>query len=188
VILLHQRRGSMAVAIFLLAEALFAVSRLARADESSGPFGWKEISWPFPRDAWEPGRAFMCKSEECGGEITLYVRPKIGFCNCTAGISDDEEVDRVTDLDLLDPRFEAVGDGRAIQAAGMQGRVRHYSGHLRDGSVRTLTGIALSRKCDVVVAIAQSRSSDRRHEQIAFDLLSSPAIQSWIEAGLDGRR
>jgi len=185
VILPVRRYGSWAlVAILLLAGA---ASEVAQAYEGSLA-AWNEISWPFPHDAWETGRAFMCKSEACGGEVTLYVRPKIGFCNCATGISDDDEVDRVTDLDLIDPDFKPLGDGKPIEAAGMPGRARHYTGHLRDGSGRKLMGIALSRKCDVVVAIAQSISFDRIDEQIAFDFLSSPPIRSWIEAGLDGRR
>jgi hypothetical protein len=48
-------------------------------------------------------------------------------------------------------------------------------------------GIALSRNCDVVVAIAQSRSIDAAHEQTALNLLSTQAVRNWIEAGLDGR-
>jgi hypothetical protein len=175
------------ITMLLLAGAVVDASGIATAYESSLA-GWNEISWPFPRDAWEPGRAFVCTSEECGGEIELYVRPKIGFCNCTTGISDDDEVDRVTDLDLIDPQFKPLDDGKPVQAAGMQGRVRHYIGRSRNGGILTLLGIALSRKCDVIVAVAQSRSSDRRDEQIAFGLLSSPPIWRWIEAGFDARR
>ena len=60
--------------------------------------GWQEIDWPFPRDAWPAGRAFRC-APRCGGALEVYVRPKIGFCNCTTGVTEDAEVDRVSDLD-----------------------------------------------------------------------------------------
>ena len=43
---------------------------------------------------------FRCDVAACGDEVELYVRPKIGFCNCDTGVADDDEVDRVADLDL----------------------------------------------------------------------------------------
>src|SRR5476651_1446644 len=84
--------------------------------------GWREIAWPFPRDGWAAGRAFRCTNESCGGEIEVYVRPKAGFCNCDTGVADDEEVDRVADLDMISPRFVAREPGRVIKVAGMPGR------------------------------------------------------------------
>src|SRR5438552_17378747 len=56
---------------------------------------WTEVKWPFPLDQWGIGRAFRCPAEACGSEVNLYLRAKIGFCNCTTGVSDDEELDRV---------------------------------------------------------------------------------------------
>src|SRR6266853_1025763 len=86
--------------------------------------GWQEIAWPFPRDGWPAGRAFRCDATLCGGEIELYVRPKIGFCNCDNGVTDDDEVDRVADLDLISARFAALESGRVVQVAAMSGRIR----------------------------------------------------------------
>ena len=59
--------------------------------------------WPgrFPTDQWGKGKAFRCKARDCGTEVNLYIRAKIGFCNCTTGIADDEELDRLGDLDLI---------------------------------------------------------------------------------------
>ena len=56
--------------------------------------GWREIAWPFPRDGWPAGRAYHCNAASCGAEIDLYARAKIGFCNCTTGVADDDEVDQ----------------------------------------------------------------------------------------------
>src|SRR3954452_22467747 len=86
--------------------------------------GWQEIAWPFPRDGWPAGRAFRCDAGLCGDEVQLYVRPKIGFCNCDGGVADDDEVDRVADVDLVDARFAADGPGRVVQFANMSGRMR----------------------------------------------------------------
>src|SRR6185312_9552542 len=109
---------------------------------------WQEIAWPFPRDGWPAGKAFRCGTGACGGEVELYVRPKIGFCNCDSGVADDDEVDRVADLDLISPRFAADEPGRAVRLADMSGRMRGYSLQMADGSRHAALGIALSRRCD----------------------------------------
>ena len=87
---------------------------------------WHEIAWPFPRDGWPAGRAFRCDAAGCGAEVELYVRPKIGFCNCDSGVADDDEVDRVADLDLMSDRFVPREAGQVIQIDGMSGRSRSY--------------------------------------------------------------
>src|SRR5262245_19063008 len=70
--------------------------------------GWTEVKWPFPIDQWGTGRAFQCSGENCGTEIKLYLRPKLGFCNCTTGVADDAELDRVGDLELFSERFDGL--------------------------------------------------------------------------------
>src|SRR3954470_7364720 len=119
--------------------------------------GWREIAWPFPRDGWPAGRAFRCDAALCGGEVELYVRPKIGFCNCDSGVADDDEVDRVADLDLISERFAAHEPGNVVQVATMSGRIRNYHLQMQDGSRHTAVGIALSRRCDLLVAVAQGK-------------------------------
>ena len=71
-----------------------AVRRLARCQSPA----WSEVRWPFPLDQWGKGKAFRCKAADCGTEVTVYIRAKIGFCNCTTGVSDDEELDRISGL------------------------------------------------------------------------------------------
>jgi hypothetical protein len=67
---------------------------------------WSEVKWPFPLDQWGLGRAFRCPAADCGTDIALYVRAKLGFCNCATGVSDDAELDRVGDLELLSDKFK----------------------------------------------------------------------------------
>jgi len=43
---------------------------------------WAEAKWPFALDQWGFGRAFVCAPADCGTRIEIYVRSKIGFCNC----------------------------------------------------------------------------------------------------------
>src|SRR6185369_7818597 len=93
---------------------------------------WREIAWPFPRDGWPAGKAFRCGGAACGGEVELYVRPKIGFCNCDRGVADDDEVDRVADLDLLSERFAPLAPGDVVGIAEMPGRIRAYDLNMSD--------------------------------------------------------
>ena len=147
---------------------------------------WREIAWPFPRDGWPAGRAFRCDVARCGEAIELYVRPKIGFCNCDSGVADDDEVDRVADLDLISPRFAADEPGRAVRLADMAGRMRSYSLQLPDGSRHAALGIALSRRCDLMVAAARGASASGL-QRAALDFLGRDDMRHWMTAALDGR-
>ena len=149
--------------------------------------GWREIAWPFPRDGWPAGRAFRCATELCGDEIEVYMRPKIGFCNCDSGVSDDEEVDRVADLDLMSERFAPLAPGGVIRIAEMPGRLRTYDLKMSDGSRRAAIGIAVSRRCDLLVAVAQGRGEAAEVQRVALEFLASDAVTKWMTAAMDGR-
>src|SRR6266704_4990695 len=82
---------------------------------------WNEVKWPFPLDQWGLGKAYRCGADDCGTEVTVYLRAKIGFCNCATGVSDDAELDRVGDLELLSDKFEGLSDGRPISVGWMNG-------------------------------------------------------------------
>jgi hypothetical protein len=170
-----------AVAICMVAGA--AGFQHARSDIE----GWREIAWPFPRDGWPAGRAFRCATELCGDEIEVYVRPKAGFCNCDSGVSDDEEVDRVADLDLMSERFAARGPGGVIRIVGMQGRLRSYDLQMADGSRHAAIGIAVSRRCDLLVAVAQGRGEAAEVQRVALELLATDAVTKWMISALDRR-
>jgi hypothetical protein len=149
--------------------------------------GWHEIAWPFPRDGWPAGRAFRCDPGLCGDAIELYVRPKIGFCNCDSGVADDDEVDRVADLDLISARFEPLEPGNVVQVAGMSGRIRSYSLHMQDGSRHTAAGIAVSRRCDLLVAFAHGKGETPGLQRAALRFLAKGDVTQWMTAALDGR-
>jgi hypothetical protein len=146
---------------------------------------WREITWPFPRDGWPAGRAFHCDAAACGTEAELYVRPKIGFCNCDTGVADDDEVDRVADLDLMSERFVPLAAGHVIKVAGLTGRSRGYDLNMADGSTRTAIGFALSRRCDLMVAVVQGEGSAPAVQRIAEDFLNSKPMVHWMMAELD---
>ncbi len=128
---------------------------MPRQDERTGD--WQEIAWPFPRDGWPAGKAFRCGAAACGGEVELYVRPKMGFCNCDRGVADDDEVDRVADLDLMSERFAPIAPGDVVRIADMPGRIRAYDLKMSNGLRHTAVGAAVSRRCDLLVAVAHGK-------------------------------
>ncbi len=148
--------------------------------------GWHEIAWPFPRDGWPAGRAFHCATATCGDEVEVYVRPKIGFCNCDTGVADDDEVDRVADLDLMSERFAPLAPGDVIEVADMRGRLRSYDLRMQDGSRHTAVGIAVSKHCDLLVAVAQGHGTASNVQRAALDFLRSSNMARWMTAAIDG--
>src|SRR5664279_1604568 len=148
--------------------------------------GWREIAWPFPRDGWPAGRAFRCVNESCGGEIEVYVRPKAGFCNCDTGVADDEEVDRIADLDMISPRFAPLEPGRVIKIAGMPGRIRAYDLNMADGARHSAVGIAVSKRCDLLVAVAQGKGEASGVQRTALEFLGSGEMERWMISAMGG--
>jgi len=88
---------------------------------------WTEVKWGFPIDQWGIGKAFVCKASDCGTDVDVYLRAKIGFCNCTTGVADDAELERVADFDLFGDRRTALAPGRPIEVRWMRGRSRPYA-------------------------------------------------------------
>jgi hypothetical protein len=170
---------ALAAALIFYGPSLTATLSADRAAEKSG---WSAIRWPFPVDAWPEGRAFHCGIEECGMEVDFYIRPKIGFCDCYRGVSDDDEIDRVGDLVVLSERYTPLSAGTAVDLGTLRGRARHFAVYGSGPTKRYAIGIALSRKCDAIVAtVVGDGPISGRAEDSAFRLLNSPEIKNWLE-------
>jgi hypothetical protein len=163
-----------------------AVQHAQFAPVVAGGAHWREIAWPFPRDGWPAGRAFRCDAEACGEAVELYVRPKIGFCNCDTGVADDDEVDRVADLDLMSQRFAPLEAGKVVRIAEMTGRSRAYDLKMTDGSQHAAVGFALSRRCDLLVAVAQGKGRADNVQRVAAEFLGSDNMARWMVSALNG--
>ena len=137
--------------------------------------GWTRSSWPFLKDQFPAGLTFDCTGEWCGGRILVTVRTKIGFCNCITGVSDDEELERVSDRELVSGESRPIGDGNAVAFGGLEGRMRAY---VIEHSENGLLSIAYNNKCDVVVATAFGSSSLIKEN--ATELLNSAPVREWI--------
>ena len=148
---------------------------------------WQEIAWPFPRDGWPAGKAFRCGVAACGGEVEVYVRPKIGFCNCDRGVADDDEVDRVADLDLMSERFAPLAPGDVIRIADMFGRIRAYDLKMSGGSRHTAIGVAVSRRCDLLVAVAHGSGDAPAMRRAALAFLATSEMTRWVVVAMEGR-
>ena len=143
---------------------------------------WKEAQWPFPIDEWGTGKAFRCEAANCGVEVNLYVRAKIGFCNCTTGVSDDAELERLADFRLMGEKPSALSAGNTIGVAWMKGRSRAY---IHPQSRDSALAIAFNDRCDAVVAtalVAHPRPAAIEPSVIAF--LNSKTIIHWAEITL----
>ena len=182
---MHRLLIAAVVAIGALSAAA-AVQHAQFGPAEAGIGHWREIAWPFPRDGWPPGRAFRCDAGTCGEKVELYVRPKIGFCNCDSGVADDDEVDRVADLDLMSQRFAPSEPGKVVQIDEMTGRSRAYDLKMTDGSQHAAVGFALSRRCDLLVAVAQGKSSADNVQRVAAEFLRSDTMARWMTAALNG--
>jgi hypothetical protein len=174
------------VAALLARDALTVnVGKHASEVPSAVQAAWTEVKWPFPLDQWGLGRAFKCSRGDCGTETDLYLRAKLGFCNCATGVSDDTELDRVGDLELLSATFKGLKEGRPIAVGWMSGRSRPYGVSMRYGSPRAAVAVAFNDKCDVVVAtVVAPREGLASAERAALEFLNGDLILRWVEREL----
>jgi hypothetical protein len=140
---------------------------------------WTEAAWPFPIDQWGQGWAYQCKAADCGIDVALYLRPKIGFCNCQTGVADDPELDRVGDLDLVGSEKSALGPGQPIAVQWMKGRSRGY--RVDASSARSVLSLAFNDRCDVIVATVLAGNDPLAQEPAVLAFLNGDAMQHWAE-------
>jgi hypothetical protein len=156
-------------------------SSSSHADTGIRPF-WHETRWPFLMDQWGLGRAFHCAARDCGTELNVYVRAKIGFCNCTTGVADDEEIDRIGDVELISAQYTSDASGNTVTIADMKGRARFY--RITGGNNGKVLAVAFSRKCDVMVATAVTASGKEPPEDVVLQFLNGDAITGWATRDL----
>jgi hypothetical protein len=143
---------------------------------------WTEGTWPFPIDQWGEGWAYQCQAADCGTDVNLYLRPKLGFCNCQTGVADDEELDRVSDVDIVGSKASALGPGRPITVHGMKGRSRPY--RVAAPSAKSVLSLAFNNRCDVIVATVVAGDEPVTQEQAVLEFLNGDLVLHWAEAVL----
>jgi len=151
---------------------------------------WIETKWPFLQDQWGFGKAFLCMPADCGVKIDVFIRPKIGFCNCSTGVSDDNELERVADTDLISPKVRPVGPADPVKIGWMKGLSRAYRVSDEKPDERLLS-VAFNDECDVVVALASLGNTDPAAVAPAvISFLNSTPMVLWAkkELGLEFMR
>ncbi len=134
---------------------------------------WTETKWPFLLDQWGIGRAHVCEPADCGARIMVFIRPKIGFCNCSTGVSDDTELERVADTDLVSPTVRPLRPGTPVKVGWMYGRSRIYQVSDERPDERLLS-VAFNDECDVVVALAALGRADPD--------VAAPAVMAFLNS------
>jgi hypothetical protein len=166
----------------LAAMGWFAVPPRAAATATTPV--WTEVVWPFPQDQWGKGKAFRCKANDCGAEVNLFLRAKIGFCNCTDGVRDDEDLDRMGDLVLLG-EFSAIGTGHPISIAWMKGRSREYTLARRNPYGTSAISVVFNERCDMIAATAAiGNGGTETVDPALLQFLNSTTVIRWAEITL----
>ena len=158
------------------------VVEVAGGAAAAGPSAmFAEVPWPFLLDQWGTGRAFRCSA--CGTELAVYVRAKVGFCNCTTGVADDIEIDRVADFDLFPGPVTPLAPGWPVRVSWMKGRARPFVVDGPHGARSYLLTVALSNKCDGVIATAASKEPITADAvQATLEELASPVVLDFVRA------
>jgi hypothetical protein len=179
----------MIVAALAAATGGFAIFRGAappdRHRNSSNSSAWTEVSWPFPADQWGGGKAFKCTPANCGSEVNLYLRAKLGFCNCTTGVADDEDLDRMSDFDLVGGEVSPLAAGRAVRIGAMKGRDRAYALTASKPPGKSAISVVFNDRCDMVVAtVVLPHDRPTTIEPIVVEFLNSAPVLHWAEVTL----
>jgi hypothetical protein len=146
---------------------------------------WTEVQWPFRMDEWGKGKAFRCKAADCGAEVNLYIRAKIGFCNCTTGVADDDELERLSDFLLVGNQLSAMGQGQPITVAHMKGRSRPYAIVTADRSDKSALSVAFNDRCDAIVAtVITGHAKPTSIEPTVIAFLNGATVLRWAEVTL----
>ena len=176
---------ALAAAFALGGAVAIAALRTKSAAVDPPRFVFAERAWPFATDQWGKGRAFRCAPSDCGAAIDLYLRAKIGFCDCTLGVADDEALDRMSDFDLAGGNVAPRGDGRAISVGHMRGRSRVYALNAPAPRGWSVLSVAYNDRCDMVVAtVLLPPDGPAPVEDGVLAFLNSAPIQRWVEQTL----
>jgi hypothetical protein len=171
-------------ALRVVAGILLLAGALDRAASGSQPV-WTEAPWPYPIDQWGLGKAFVCKAADCGTAVTVLIRAKVGFCNCSTGVADDEELDRVSDFELIGNQAKPQGPGRPIAVGWMKGRSRTFNVTGALGARLSALSIGFNDRCDAIVATAVVAPDHAAAvEPAVLDFLNSRTVLGWAEVTL----
>ena len=173
-------QGSIAVVMIV---GLLGFSTFARWYEDwmreYGP-GWKEKPWTFAADSFGTGRIWR------DGDLQVFVRVKRRWGgDCDLGITKDDEVDRLSDMLLLDPKAAATGEGRRVRITDLFGRSRLYRIAGANGQPAFAEAIVVNYECDLVTALIAAPADDEAERKRARLFIESNKVQVWVNKTLE---
>lgn len=165
----------------LAGAAIGATAMAVQTGGGSAVASFQPIAWSLPIDPWGPGQSFACTSGACTHEVRLYARTKVGFCNCFGGVADDDEIDRIGDVDLHGEDYTATAPGAVTELGPMKGRARSFRTTLGLGATRRVVSIVVAADCKAVVAtLVSDQEITPAIETSARTLLAQAPFQSWV--------
>ena len=171
-----------AAAVCLSATAVAAHYGLRPTETTASPL-WHEARWTPPIDNWGTGMAFACDNAGCPGGVKMYARTKVGFCNCFSGVADDDEIDRIGDVDLHGETFTPEASGVVTAIGALQGRKRIFRIENRFTGTTHVLSIVVATDCKAVVATLVSNNPiTAAEEQTAVAVLGENPFQQWAAA------
>jgi hypothetical protein len=181
-------QGSVAIATIV---GLFGFSTFSKWYEAwmkeFGP-GWREKPWTFAADSFGTGRTWR------DGDTQVFVRVKRRWGgDCDLGITTDTEVDRLSDITLLDPRARPAGEGWRARLTDLFGRGRLYRVTGANGqpaaagtaAEATAEAIVVSYECDLVTALIALPADDQAERKRARLFIESNTVQVWVNRILE---
>jgi hypothetical protein len=187
----NRQRAIVALSVAALAAATggIAIWRSAASpdgsDRARDSSTWTEVAWPFPVDQWGAGKAFACGQAYCGSEVQVYLRAKLGFCNCATGVADDDDLDRMSDFDLIGGEVIPIASGQPVRIGTMNGRGRGYAFASANRLGKSALSVVFNDRCDMVVATAVlPHDRPAAVEPAVVSFLNSPTILRWAEVTL----
>jgi hypothetical protein len=183
-------KRTFAIAALLLGlGGVVAVPSLLRHHDSDGAnpshMVWTEMRWPFPMDQWGRGKAYRCSHAGCGADVTLYLRAKLGFCDCATGVATDDDLDRMSDFELVGNHVTPLAAGRQIAVGPMKGRSRAYALLNPNTPGKAAISVAFNDRCDMVVATAVfAHPQPQRIEASVVEFLNTRPVLQWVEVTL----
>ena len=179
---MKRRAALLVAAVCLSATAVAAHYSLHPTDRPASPV-WYDARWTPPIDNWGTGMAFACDNAGCPGGVKMYARTKVGFCNCYTGVDNDDEIDRIGDVDLHGETYTPDAPGVATAIGDLRGRKRVFRIENRFTGTTHILSIVVATDCKAVVATLVSGAPiSAAEEQSAVAVLEAKPFQQWAAA------
>ena len=178
-----KRRAALLVAVGCLTATAVAAHYSLRPPTSDGRPTWREAQWTPSIDNWGTGKAYVCDGAGCPTEVRMFARTKVGFCNCFSGVADDDEIDRIGDIDLHGDTYKPEQPGQVASVGDLKGRKRLFQSQSHWTGTSHVLSIVVATDCKAVVAtLVSSAPITPAMETAAVAVLGEKPFQQWAAA------